>query len=84
MGSTAVTGEAVERLLQLGADADVVDEDGSPMLHRAVRIGNEDIVRLLLLYGANTGARDRTRITALLLARRLGRNAIADLLAPTL
>lgn len=45
-------------LFKVLADLDVVDADGRSALHHAVMLGNLDLVKLFLEYGANTRIKD--------------------------
>lgn len=45
-------------LFKVLADIDVVDADGRSALHHAVMLGNLDLVKLFLEYGANTRIKD--------------------------
>lgn len=51
-----------------------------PALHRAVMMGQEDIVRLLLQHQANVNSRDGNGFTALDVAIDTGRVAIVQML----
>jgi ankyrin repeat protein len=50
--------EAVELLLEEGANPNAVGEDGFTPLHSAVAAGNAQAVKLLLNYGALTDIKD--------------------------
>lgn len=57
---------AAQRLLKAGADANTTDFDGRPVIILAVNCyQREDIVALLLNYGANVDASDKYQQTAL-------------------
>jgi ankyrin repeat protein len=50
--------ESVKSLLVSGANANAVDERGEPMLIRAIRLGQTEIVELLISNGANVSAKN--------------------------
>lgn len=52
-------------------DPNEVTRDGTPLLHRAIRAGHLDVVRLLLSRGAQVDRRDVHGATALVDARRV-------------
>ena len=52
---------------------------GSP-LHWAIRRGNSEAVRLLVVHGAKSNVHDASGLTPLTLARAMSRNDIADVL----
>ena len=57
-----------EILLAHGADPDVVDQDGVPLLCRAIEAGQMEIARSLLAHGADVRRAGRNGTTALHLA----------------
>ena len=72
-GSTALiaavqggAGSRVKMLLELGANADVVDSTGSAPLILAARMNALFIIGLLLEYGASTNAQDNEGVSALM------------------
>jgi hypothetical protein len=68
-------------ILNHGAPANITfTQDGSTMLMFAVNSGNEDMVKLLLEYGADPNVRDKEGNTALSLAEEDERKDMADLL----
>lgn len=79
----AITGfeviELVRALLELGAKADAFSDYGVPLLE-ASRLGNEDLIQLLLDYGADidlkSGGKEYPRTTALQVASENGHEDI--------
>nr|HEX4313392.1 ankyrin repeat domain-containing protein [Kofleriaceae bacterium] len=69
--------DAVPRLLALGLDPDVADDDGSAPLHLAVLTGAVDTVAQLVAAGARVDADERHGDTAYALAARRGDAALA-------
>jgi ankyrin repeat protein len=56
--------EAVELLLDLGADIDAIDNHGMTSLIQAARCGHEKVVKILLTRGANAMVKDKNGWTA--------------------
>ncbi|XP_072369287.1 receptor-interacting serine/threonine-protein kinase 4 [Scyliorhinus torazame] len=61
-------------------DVDLILDDGMSLLHYAVELGNEEAVRLLLLYNANPNIPNKRASTALHLAAEKNLKVIAELL----
>ncbi|XP_078089131.1 receptor-interacting serine/threonine-protein kinase 4 [Mustelus asterias] len=61
-------------------DVDLILEDGMSLLHYAVQLGNEEAVRLLLLYNANPNVANKRESTPLHLAAEKNLKVIAELL----
>lgn len=55
-------------LLSQGVNVDLADGSGLTPLHQAVRLGNSDIIKLLIEHGADLNARDAAMATPLLYA----------------
>ena len=72
--------EAVQALLQRGADPDAADRSGWTALHEAAHRGDARTARVLLDAGAHPDLRSRDRGTALDVAEREGRTEVAALL----
>jgi ankyrin repeat protein len=70
----------VRLLVELGADRDAKDNDGSTALHGAASGGHEAVVRLLVVLGADRDAIDNDGSTALHLAASEGHEAVVRLL----
>ncbi|QYT03647.1 ANK_REP_REGION domain-containing protein [Trichoderma simmonsii] len=70
----------VKRLIDSGANIEVVDSYNATPLHYAVKYENMSITRLLLLSGANTEAADTENMTPLYSAINNGSLKIAQLL----
>jgi len=68
------------RLLSAGASPNVVQQNDFTPLHEAALRGHEELVRLLLLHGAESTARNADGKTAADLARAGGHRDIAALL----
>ena len=68
--------ETLERYLDAGADANVVDYDGRTVLHLAAASGSVQIVDTLLARGAQPRVEDLRGDTPLSLAKRLGHREI--------
>lgn len=65
--------ERVEQLLEGGADVNFQEEEaGWSPLHNAVQMNNEDMVHLLLRYGANPCLRKRNGATPFIVAGIVG------------
>ena len=62
--------EALQLLLDAGADTEKADNDGYTPLRRAAQSASIEIFGLLLERGADTHARTKAGMTALDLARR--------------
>ncbi|MET0682607.1 MAG: ankyrin repeat domain-containing protein [Casimicrobiaceae bacterium] len=65
--------QEIKRLLGSGADPDMLDSNGDPVLVIAVRAGNTATVDLLLATRANVDARTKFGDTALMMGALLGR-----------
>ncbi|RNF12476.1 putative ankyrin repeat family protein [Trypanosoma rangeli] len=78
--------EAVEFLLEHGADAQVtIEEDQSTPLHIAVEHANTECVKLLLAFGANPQAANKSGETPVALAEKAKNDsALKELLKPML
>ncbi|XP_041067988.1 receptor-interacting serine/threonine-protein kinase 4 [Carcharodon carcharias] len=61
-------------------DVDLILDDGMSLLHYAVQLGNEEAVRLLLLYNANPNIPNKRGSTPLHLAAEKNLKIIAELL----
>uniref|UniRef100_UPI00398E757C receptor-interacting serine/threonine-protein kinase 4 n=1 Tax=Pristiophorus japonicus TaxID=55135 RepID=UPI00398E757C len=61
-------------------DVDLILEDGMSLLHYAVQLGNEEAVRLLLLYNANPNIANKRGSTPLHLAAEKNLKVIVELL----
>ncbi|KAI5836764.1 ankyrin repeat-containing domain protein [Morchella snyderi] len=70
------------RLIELGAPIDRRDEMGSTVLHVAAAAGDPYIVKLLLMYGWNQNAKDKSGRTALIHAIRAGNHEVSKALCP--
>jgi len=73
-------GDAVQRLLDAGADPDEVDPTGETALHKAVREGHRDVVEVLLSKGADVNARNELGLSPLHWAALTGRTDLIELL----
>ena len=71
--------EAVQLLLEKGADINKVDNDGATPLISAAMSGHKDVVELLLAAGADKSVEDNWG-TALDAARESGHAEVAALL----
>src|SRR3954465_7862812 len=58
----------VERLLATGANANIIDPDGTPILMAATLFGDAHTLKLLLEHGADPNRADRSGATALMWA----------------
>jgi ankyrin repeat protein len=72
--------EMADLMLGNGGDPNVPQGDGITPLHAAARLGNAEVIRLLVWAGADTRARTPQGETALDLAVRGGQTAAAALL----
>jgi len=52
-------------LLDLGADPNIADPNGTVALHYATRLSNEGIIKLLVAYGADVNLEDNKGFSAL-------------------
>ena len=77
-------GSVVSLLLDHGADVDLQDDSGISSLISAVVAGHIETTRLLLRAGASTELCYHSGETALVLARRYNRYAIAELIERTI
>ncbi|GGO04336.1 DUF4274 domain-containing protein [Saccharibacillus kuerlensis] len=75
--------EAVEILLEKGAEIEVTDKLGETALLKAIKFHQEGAVKLLLKYGAQIDSPRGIRATAWNEAASRGDRALADLLADT-
>ncbi|KAF7502109.1 hypothetical protein GJ744_007110 [Endocarpon pusillum] len=73
-------GEAVQHLLEEGADLRASDPDGRTALHLAVNIKDESLIQLLLENGADVEAAARNGSKPLYLAATSGNDAVVKLL----
>ena len=73
-------GDALEALLDAGADIDARDEHGQTALMHAARDGHASIVRLLVARGADLNHTAKYNLSALMLAVLNGRDAIVGVL----
>lgn len=72
---------AVKALLQRGADTGLLESNGNSALHKAVyhSRNNNDIISLLLVYGANPDTVNNHGFTPRSLAQVVGNSSIVDL-----
>jgi uncharacterized protein len=68
--------DAVRRLVEWGADVNLVNTFGDPPLHDCVVLGNEPLVELLLSHGANPHVVSETTGPLLLTAVKYGRPGV--------
>jgi ankyrin repeat protein len=73
--------EALEALLDAGADIDATDEHGQTALMNAARDGHTPVVRLLVERGADLNHTAKYNLSAIMLAVINGRDAIVGVLA---
>ena len=64
--------DAVQKLLDLGADANAQDNDGDSALHGAAQSGNVEILNMLLAKGANPNLKNKEGGTPLMWAAVFG------------
>jgi hypothetical protein len=72
--------DAVQSLLDRGADVNAHDADGDTALHGAAENGNVTIIELLLKKGANPNVKNKVGGTPLMWAAVYGQDAAAKLL----
>lgn len=72
--------EAIEMLLDKGADVDMADLDGWTALMGATVQGHLEAVTVLLEHGANVNSRNHANDTSLIMARGLHHDEIAQAL----
>ncbi len=70
----------VQRLLEMGVDANAPDEHGDSALIHAARMGYADVVQVLLQHGADPGYANPQGDTACEIARARGYNRAAGLI----
>jgi uncharacterized protein len=68
--------EAVEKLLNRGADVSLIDNDGDTALHGAAEMGNVEIARMLLAKSANVNAKNKVGGTPLMWAAVYGHDEV--------
>jgi hypothetical protein len=73
--------EALEALLDAGADIDAKDDHGQTALMNAARDGHTPVVRLLVERGAGLNHTAKYNLSAIMLAVINGRDAIVGVLA---
>jgi ankyrin repeat protein len=72
----------VQVLLEGGAPVDATDVFGNtPLLHAIGPSSDPDLIALLLLHGADPGRENRYGVSALALAKQMGRDDLAELMA---
>ena len=72
-----------EALLEDGADANAVTPEGMNALHPAAALGDEEMVSLLLAWGADPEQRDHSGRLPRDYAREMGETALLELLDPS-
>ena len=72
--------EEVKKLIEKGADLNVVDEYGATALHWASQEGHSEIMKMLIKAGADVNVVNKYGITALHLASLLGHSEIVKML----
>lgn len=75
--------DAAQELLRKNANVNSPKHNGWTPLHIAVDTGNESIIRLLLVHGADVTREDKTGQTALSLAQAQGKWQLVDILSPS-
>ena len=73
----------VKSLIELGADINSKDKNGSTALMRSAALGHTKLVEELLSHGADTGTRDKNGSTALSVANSSGHRDVVELLKST-
>ena len=76
----AVAEDLVDAIAGNGGDPNVKQGDGTPLLHAAAAAGSVEMLRLLILNGADLDARDAQGATALAVAEGKGNQEAAELL----
>jgi uncharacterized protein len=69
--------DAVQKLLDHGADVNAQDADGDTALHGVAQTGNVEVLKMLLAKGANTNTKNRQGGTPLMWAAAYGNVQIA-------
>ena len=72
--------DAVQQLLDRGADPGARDRNGEPALHKAVRSGHLDVIEALLKHGAEVNEPGLSGMTAMHWAALNGRTDVAECL----
>jgi uncharacterized protein len=70
--------KAVVAALRAGADANVAESDGMPVLSIAIRKGATEVALELLRAGADANRRDRDGVSARDYAERSGNKTVID------
>ena len=73
-------GEAVDKLIERGADMDAIDHDGWTALHFAATLGNQSSCEILLRKGANPNVQNKYGYTPLMTTGKYGQYEIFKLL----
>lgn len=65
--------ETIKKLVDAGADSDLVDNNGQTPLFYAIKNGKLDVVEYLAERGANVNVIDKKNITPVSWAKRLNK-----------
>ena len=72
--------DLVTILVEAGAKADAIDENGRSLLHHAVLVRNERAVQALIAAGCDVNHKDKSGVSPLALASKSGHARIIELL----
>jgi len=72
--------EMLEELLKMGADPNIKNKRGDPLLHIAVRVQNPKVVRAVLSAGADVTQMDAKGRNARKISKQLRSNEVMDLM----